>query len=198
MSNATHTVREELKGVLVFIGMIWAAFILNWLVFPIDFNSYGLVPRTTSGTSGILLMPFLHGSISHLLSNTIPLFVLLVLLAGSGARSWMIVAAIILIGGMLLWTFGRTATHVGASGLVFGLVVFLVLSGLFERRIVPLMMSLGVGFLYGGTLLWGVLPSAGSHVSWDGHLCGAIAGGLTAYLLTRASRKTLTTADAWP
>lgn len=189
MTDAAHTVREEFRGVLVFMGGIWAAFALNWLVYPIDFNSYGVVPRDFSGAIGIPIMPFLHVSIGHLLSNTIPLFVLLTLLAGSRARSWEIVGEIILVGGVLLWIFGRSVTHVGASGLVFGLVAFLILSGFLERRIVPLMISIGVGFLYGSTLVWGVLPSAGSHVSWDGHLCGAIAGGLTAYILTKAPKE---------
>ena len=189
MKCASHTIREELKGIGIFVGVIWAAFILNWIVYPIDFNSYGVVPREVSGAIGIPAMPFLHAGIRHLLSNTIPLFVLLALLAGSKARSWAIVGEIILVGGVLLWAFGRHATHVGASSLVFGLVSFLIISGLLERRIIALIVSVVVGFLYGGTLIWGVLPSVGPHVSWDGHLCGAIAGGLIAYFLTKEPKQ---------
>ena len=114
-----------------------------------------------------------------------PLLVLLILLAGSKARSWEIVIAVIVVGGGLLWLCGRNATHIGASGLVFGLVAFLIVSGFLEGRIVPLLVALVVGFLYGGTLLSGVVPKMNSMVSWDGHLCGAIAGGLIAYVLTR-------------
>ena len=77
---------------------------------------------------------------------------------------------------------------IGASGLIFGLVAFLILSGLLERRIIPLIVSFAVGIFYGGTLLWGVLPTAGSAVSWDGHLCGAVAGGLAAWFLAREPR----------
>ena len=130
-------------------------------------------------------MPFLHADFHHIVSNTFPLFILLMLLAGSKARSWEIVIEVVLLGGLLLWLFGRHADHIGASGLIFGLVAFLIVSGLLERRIVPLIVTAVVAFLYGGTLLSGVLPRLGSHVSWDGHLCGAVAGGIVAYALTR-------------
>jgi membrane associated rhomboid family serine protease len=123
-----------------------------------------------------------------LLSNTIPLFVLLVLLAGSRAESWEVVVSIAAVGGVLLWIFGRPAVHIGASGLISGLTAFLILSGFLEQRIVPLLIALLVGFLYGGSLVMGALPRIGSQISWDGHLCGAIAGGIVAYALTRGSR----------
>ena len=93
-----------------------------------------------------------------------------------------------LLGGLLLWLVGRSAIHIGASGLIFGLITFLLLSGFLEKRTVPLLVSLLVGFLYGTALLWGIVPRLGSHISWDGHLCGAIAGGIVAYALTRKSR----------
>ena len=189
MKNGAHTIGQELKGIAIFVGVVWGVFILNWIVYPIDFNSYGLVPRTLSGAIGVVSMPFLHTNWRHLLGNTVPLFVLLALLAGSKARSWEIVGELILAGGVLLWVFGRHVTHVGASGLVFGLVAFLIVSGLLEKRIIPLIVSLIVGILYGGTLIWGVLPGVDSQVSWDGHLCGAIAGGLIAWFLTREPKQ---------
>jgi membrane associated rhomboid family serine protease len=91
------------------------------------------------------------------------------------------------LGGVLLWLFGRGhALHIGASGLVFGLAVFLIVSGLREQRIIPLFISVLVAFVYGGTLLGGILPWQ-SGVSWDGHLLGGIAGALVAWLLVRKS-----------
>jgi membrane associated rhomboid family serine protease len=183
MRNASHTIGEELYGILFFIGAIWVVFILSHF-FP-SLNNFGLVPRTALGLVGIVLMPFLHGNIHHLLGNTIPLFIFLALLAGSKARSWEIVLYVALLGGTLLWIFGRNGDHIGVSGLIFGLISFLIVSGLLEKRILPLIISLFVGFFYGGTLLMGVLPTIGKDVSWDGHLCGAIAGALVAYLLTR-------------
>ena len=183
-----HTIREELNGVFVFVGVIWCVFFLGFVA-PFNLDSFGVTPRTLVGLIGIPALPFLHANLAHLLSNTIPLTVLLLLLAGSRAKSWAIVIDIVLLGGVLLWLFGRQATHVGASGLIYGLIAFLIVSGFLEKRIVPLVISVAVGFLYGGTLLWGILPRLGSQLSWDGHLFGAIAGWIIAYLLTKGSRK---------
>jgi membrane associated rhomboid family serine protease len=183
MPNASHTIREELYGILLFIGSIWGVFVVT-CVFP-SLDDYGVVPRTLVGLVGIVAGPFLHADWRHLLGNTIPLFVLLALLAGSKARSWEIVAAVAVLGGAFLWIFGRQANHIGVSGLIFGLGVFLIASGILERRLVPMAVAAVVGFLYGGTLLFGVLPHLNSRVSWDGHLCGAVAGGITAYVLVQ-------------
>jgi membrane associated rhomboid family serine protease len=183
MQNASHTIREELRYIFLFVAVLWAAFLVT-LALP-SLNSFGVVPRTLKGLIGIPAAPFLHATFRHLLGNTIPLGILLTLLAGSKARSWEIVAGVIILSGTLLWLFGRSAVHVGASGLICGLISFLIFSGIFEKRLVPLIMSLVVGFLYGSTLLWSVVPQIGSDISWDGHLCGAIAGGIVAYALTR-------------
>jgi membrane associated rhomboid family serine protease len=179
-----HSVRKELRGVLVFVGIVWCVFVVG-LVLPFSINSCGVTPRSIIGLVGVPLMPFLHADLKHLLSNTVPLTILLLLLAGSKANSWTIVAFIVFMSGAMLWLFGRPATHVGASGLIFGLIAFLLASGILERRIVPLVISIVVGFLYGGTLLSGIVPDLGSHISWEGHLFGAIAGGLAAELMTR-------------
>jgi membrane associated rhomboid family serine protease len=189
MPNASHSIREEIHAVLLFVAAIWAVFLaslaLPWL------DDYGLIPRTPIGLVGIATMPFLHGNLQHIVSNTVPLIVLLLLLAGSRAESWEVVAMIAILGGALLWLFGRMAIHIGASGLVSGLTAFLILSGFLEQRLVPLLIALIVGFFYGGSLLLGVIPRFGSAISWDGHLCGAIAGGIVAYALTRQPRKSL-------
>jgi membrane associated rhomboid family serine protease len=183
-SMAKHTVREELNGVLAFVGCIWLVFVLGH-VMPFDLESFGITPRTLRGLIGIATAPFLHASLEHLVNNTIPLIVLLVLLAGSRAESWAIVSYIVLFGGALLWMFGRPATHIGASSLIYGLVTYLIIAGIRERRFVPMVIAIVVGFLYGGTLAAGILPRWGSAISWEGHLFGAIAGGTVAYLVTR-------------
>jgi membrane associated rhomboid family serine protease len=189
MRDASHTIRQEIHGVVLFVGAVWAVFLVSLVVPGLD--RYGVVPRTCVGLVGIPAMPFLHASFHHLISNTIPLFVLLLLLAGSRARSWEVVVSVVLLGGLLLWIFGRPATHIGASGLISGLTAFLIISGLLEGRIVPLLIALLVGFLYGGSLVLGALPRLGSQVSWDSHLCGALAGGIVAYALTRGVQQGL-------
>jgi membrane associated rhomboid family serine protease len=149
-------------------------------------TEFGLTPRSAKGLIGIATMPFLHASLGHIVANTIPLLVLLFLLAGSRAQSWAMVVEIVVLGGVLLWVVGRKANHIGASGLVFGLISFLVFAGVFERRFVSIAVALVTFFLYGGSLLWGVLPVQ-QGVSWDGHLCGAIAGGLLAFQVARGN-----------
>lgn len=187
MAGSSHTIREELHGVVLFVGSIWAVYFVS-LAFP-GLDRYGLVPRKLVGLIGIGTMPFLHGNFQHILSNTVPLVVLLVLLAGSRAESWEVVVLIAVLGGTLLWLFGRTAVHIGASGLISGLASFLIFSGFLERRIIPLLIAVLVGFLYGGSLIAGILPRVGSDVSWDGHLCGAVAGEVVAYSLTRDAQR---------
>jgi membrane associated rhomboid family serine protease len=187
MAGEPHTIRQEITGVILFVGAIWAVFLWS-LLFP-GVDEYGVIPRRTVGLVGIPAMPFLHANFQHILSNTIPLVVLLILLAGSRAESWEVVVLVAFLGGLLLWIFGRPAIHIGASGLISGLTAFLILSGLLEKRIIPLLIALLVGFFYGTSLILGVIPRFGSQISWDGHLCGAIAGGIVAYALTRAPRK---------
>lgn len=175
-----HQIHEELRGVFLFLSAIWVVFALNG-VLPLELNRFGVTPRTLVGLGGIPLMPFLHEGWRHLLSNSVPLFLLLTLMAGSQANTWRVVGQIVVLGGALLWLFGRPATHVGASGLVFGLIAFLIVSGFVERRMLAILVALAVGFLFGGTLLSGILPRFGSAISWEGHLLGAVAGGLIAW-----------------
>ena len=161
--------------VFTFLLAMWLVYLVD-LAIPVDLTQFGLVPRTLRGLMGIFTAPFLHGGFFHLLGNTIPLAMLMSLTIASRHRAWMIIVAIILISGCLLWIIGRNANHVGASGLVFGLSVFLITVGIRERKFASLGIALLVFFFFGGTLIWGVIPSFGSQVSWDGHLCGAIAG----------------------
>ncbi len=195
--NYSHTIRQEFGGVVIFVGIIWGVFFLS-RIDALDLNQLALIPRYVTRLPGILAMPFLHADLGHILGNTIPLIVLLTLLAGSRARSSAIVLSLVLISGSILWLVGRNGTpeapqaHEGASMLVFGLVTFLIGSGILERRLVPLLVSLLVGFLYGGMVLWevsllGPLFSHDPRVSWDGHLVGALTGVLVAFWWTGQS-----------
>lgn len=172
--------QQAFRGVLIFVAAIWGAWLINWL-FRLELNDWGVFPRHISGLVGIPLAPFLHAGFGHLLSNTVPLVILLVLLTTTRSEPWWHVAEIIILGGLLLWLFGRNGTdqlptvHVGASGLVYGLIMFLIVVGFREKQLVSLAVALIVGFLYGGSLLAGVLPTQ-QGVSWDGHLTGALAG----------------------
>lgn len=193
-AGSQHTIREELRGILVFVGALWLIFLLD-LFLPL--SDFGVQPRRVSGMIGIVTMPLLHGSLGHLFSNTIPLLVLLSLLAGSRANSIVIVASISVLSGLLLWAFSvqPSSNHIGASGLVYGLISYLILSGFLEGRIGPLLVSVLVLFMFGlSTSTWrGMLPQ--ESVSWDGHLYGFVAGVVVAYGFARPRR---TEADVLP
>ena len=190
-----HRIKEELHFVLVFVGLVWFVFLVHWLiaerVISGGLNSWGLAPRDPGHLVGILTMPFLHGGWSHLIGNTLPLTVLLCLLAGSRANTLIVVPTVTLAGGLLLWCFGRATgsdgaalVHVGASGLIYGLMTFLIVGGFREQRVRELLIAILVGVLYGGTLLTGVIPAGvAKGVSWDGHLAGATGGVIAAFVL---------------
>jgi len=175
-SRNVHTIKRDFVSIAAFIAIIWIVFFLDQFM---TLERYGLVPRDLHGLYGIVAMPFLHGDLSHIIGNTIPLAVTLFLLAGSRANSGAIVLLIIVLGGVILWLFGREARHIGASGLVFGLIAFHIFSGIFEKRFRSIVIAFVVGALYAGTLFNGVLPFQ-EGVSWDGHLFGAVAGVLVA------------------
>lgn len=180
-SRNVHSIKRDLLGMGLFIAAIWAVFALDYFL-PLE--KLGLVPRTFRGLTGIVAMPFLHGDFKHLLGNSIPLAVTVMLLAGSRANSRLIVLMIALLCGAGLWLFGRTALHIGASGLVFGLIAFHVFAGVFEKRLQSVIIACIVGLLYASTLLKGVIPFQ-NGVSWEGHLIGAFSGVLVALLVSR-------------
>lgn len=180
--------RNDFYYVATLIVAIWLVFIVDSII-PYALTDWGVWPRRLAGLPGIAVMPFLHGSVFHIFSNTVSLAILMLLLVSSTERPWPLVAALVVVSGSLLWVFGREANHIGASGLVFGLIALLIAGGVFLKQPIPIVVALIVGFLFGGTLLWGIIPRIGSEVSWDGHLCGAIAGVGVAYLALRRRRR---------
>lgn len=179
MKNYTHKIKEEAIAIALFIGVIWIIFFLDRFL-PLE--KLGLIPRHISGLLGIASMTFLHVDWGHIISNTFPLATLLALLAGSRADSRKVVVAIIILGGILLWLFGRDSIHIGASLLIFGLASFLVVSGFLEKRTVPMIVSVVVVLMYGTTMISGIMPWQ-TGVSWEGHLFGGVAGAFTAWKL---------------
>lgn len=168
---------ERVRPVMIFVGVIWIVFLLD-LILPLE--KLGLVPRSFTGLIGIVTMPFLHGSFGHLLSNTIPLIILLGLMVASRRQPWSTMILLTLISGVALWMFGRTALHIGASGLIYALMGFLIAVGIFERRLFSAAIALFVGLVYGGSILGGILPWQ-PGVSWEGHLFGLLAGAVLAW-----------------
>lgn len=174
--------KKNLISVLAFVGLIWAVYLINLPLKLSDYNlnQFGLQPRTLHGLIGIFTMPILHDGLNHLLGNTVPLVVLLMMLTFTRPNPRRIVVCLAVMSGGMLWVVGwdRTRMHVGASGLIYALAVFLMAAGYYERKIISIIVALLVVVLYGG-LFWGLLP-VGKDVSWEGHLWGAVAGGVLA------------------
>ena len=165
-----------------FVALLWAVQVVNWITGYGLNPAFGLIPRQLDGLDGVVAMPLLHGSFAHLMANTPPLLVMGGLLVATTTRALLPVNTIVIgLGGGLVWLFGGSAIHIGASGLVFGWFGFLIARGLVDRSLITLGAALVVGVIY-GSFLWGVLPGQ-PGVSWEAHLFGAIAGVAAAVLV---------------
>lgn len=169
--------------------------VLLWIVEIVDVISgsrvqdAGINPRTVDGLWGILFAPVLHDDWAHLIANTVPLLVLgfLVMLSGLG-RGLAATGIIWIVAGIGTWLIGGSnSNHIGASGLVFGFIAYLLTRGIFTRNLGQLALGVVVFVLYGGAL-WGVLPST-PGISWQGHMFGAVGGVLAAWFLSADARE---------
>ncbi len=172
-----------------FVILMWLVELVDWLsgrLLVLDL--WGIRPRDLDHLSGILFAPFLHADFAHLAANSIPFFVLGTLVFWRGEREfWLVTGLIILLSGGGTWLIGPARSiHVGASGVVFGYLGFLLFLGWFERSAASILRAMAVGLIYGG-ILWGVLPFQ-TGISWQGHLFGFLAGLLAAAWLGQRSR----------
>jgi membrane associated rhomboid family serine protease len=171
MSNS----RAAVGSVGVLLALMWVARIVDWAV-PADFRQMGIKPRTIGGLEGILLAPFLHVSWSHLISNSLPFAILGGVLALEKAARFVSVFIVTAIGsGLGTWLIAPSGTvHMGASGVIFGLLGYLLARGFFDRKLTSIAIGVVVGVFYGG-LIFGVLPR-NDGISWQAHLFGFLSG----------------------
>ena len=190
-SGEEKAIAQEFKTQIWILGglvaIMWVVEILDQFVFRVGLRQtldiYGIIPRTAIGLRGILFAPFLHGNFPHLIGNTVPFLVLgwLIMLRETSDFFWVSLVSA-LVSGLGTWMFGSSGVHIGASGVIFGYLGYLLARGYFERSMTSIAMSLFVGTLY-GSLIWGVLPTR-IGISWEGHLFGFVGGVLAARLLT--------------
>jgi membrane associated rhomboid family serine protease len=184
--KARDSFRLALKIALVFVGILWSIFIID-AVFGLRLGRFGLRPGSIFGLMGLVTAPLLHGNFQHILSNTIPMLISLTATLYFYPRSAVRVIPLVWLGsGLLAWFIGRPTLHVGASGLIYGLLAFVFLSGILRSDMRSVAVSLLVGFLY-GSMVWGVLPIK-PHVSWEMHLSGAVTGALLAIVFRNWDR----------
>ena len=154
--------------------ILWVIKSIEW-VNHVDFGFYGILPRTLRGSLGIITGPLIHGDAVHLMSNTIPLIILGIGLFYFYHRIAIEVFIwIYLASGFWVWIVGRTAYHIGSSGLVYGLVMFLFWGGILRKNPRTLAISVLIFFLYGG-MIYGLFP-VNEAVSWESHVMGSVAG----------------------
>lgn len=184
--NEMRGIASEVKTQILILGglvaLMWAIEIIDHLP-AVNLDVYGIIPRNIIGLRGILFAPFLHGNFPHLIANTVPFLTLgwLVMLRRT-SDFWVVTAIAALIGGLGTWLIAPTfSVHIGASGIIFGYLGFLLSRGYFERNFASIALSVTVGILYGG-LIWGVLPRQ-PGISWQGHLFGFIGGVVAARIL---------------
>ena len=173
---------RRVAALVAFVALLWAIQVVNWITGYGLNPAFGMIPRYFGGLDGIIAMPLLHGSFAHLMANTPPLLVMGGLMVATTTRALLPMNAVVIgLGGALVWLFGSSAIHIGASGLIFGWFGFLVVRGLVDRSLITLGAALVVGVLY-GSILWGILPGQ-PGVSWEAHVFGVVAGAAAAFLV---------------
>ena len=180
--KSAATSRFQLLGIVLI--TLWLIEIIDFLVFGGRLDRYGIRPRSLGGLWGILFAPLLHGGFNHLIANTIPMLTLSWWVMLRSIGTWITATAIItLLSGTATWLVGRGGSvHIGASGLIFGYLGFLLGRGYYERTMGAIAVSLFILITY-GAMFWGILPTQ-PGISWESHLFGLISGFIAAYWLT--------------
>ncbi|WP_445257656.1 rhomboid family intramembrane serine protease [Nocardioides aurantiacus] len=193
MSQLDTPVRNRRMGLLPAAVAMGVLVVVLWVLEGVDqatgnaLDPYGIEPRQLDSLDNVLYAPWLHGGYGHLVSNTVPFFVLGVIVLMDGWGRWLRTSlVVVLVSGAAVWLLSPPGSlTLGASGVVFGWLTYLLVRGLYSRS--PGQVATGVVLfvVYGG-LLWGVLPSD-AGVSWQAHAGGAL-GGLLAARTARGHR----------
>jgi membrane associated rhomboid family serine protease len=179
VTSVTSVLRIQAMVLGGTLAVFWAVFVLN-TVLGGSLLSLGVIPRTTIGLRGILFAPFLHGSLNHVVANTIPFLALGWMVMLRDERHFIPVTLAAMIGsGLLAWLLGAPGSvHIGASGVIFGYLGFLMLTGWYTRSFGSILLSAIVTLLW-GSLVFGMLPRE-PGISWQAHIGGFLGGILAA------------------
>ena len=191
--EAARELANSLKAhAVTLFGMLAAMWVIELIDFLLPFwhlDHYGIRPRQASGLLGIPLAPFLHGDFGHLAANSIPFLVLGgIVMLGERGVFWAVTVFVTVVGGFCVWLLAPAHTvHLGASGLIFGYLGFLLSRGIFERSFLWIAIALALLIAY-GSMIFGVFPGT-PGISWQGHLFGFGAGILAAWAMFPKNRK---------
>ena len=183
MNQDQKVIVKSFTPPFIFVVLLWLIK-LTEVFFNFDFSNYGVLPRHTEGLIGIITSPLIHADFEHLISNSIPFLIL-----GAGLiyfykeLALKVFVLIYFLTGFWLWLGGRENYHIGASGVVYGLITFLFFSGILRKHTGLMALSMLVVFLYGG-LVWGIFPLF-KVISWEAHLFGSLSGILCAFVFRK-------------
>jgi len=177
--SVTTTVKTQAVVLGGTLAVFWVVFLVNTLLGG-ALLVFGVIPRTMIGLRGILFAPFLHANLNHIVANSIPFLVLGWMVMLRDQRHFIPVTLAAMVGsGLTAWLLGAPGSvHIGASGVIFGYLGFLMLSGWYARSVGSILISLVVTVLWGGLVL-GVMPGT-PGISWQAHIGGFIGGVLAA------------------
>ncbi len=177
--RVTRSLKQQVGILGTAIGVVWVTHGMNLALGGVLF-SFGIIPRTAVGLRGLLFAPFLHANTAHLMANTLPFVMLGWLVMLRDARHFVPVTLYAMLGsGLAAWLLGAPGSvHIGASGVIFGYLGFLLLGGWYARSAMSIVLSLLVTAVW-GTLVLGVVPGE-AGISWQAHLGGVVAGVLAA------------------
>ena len=180
MSNSEkNLIFKSLFYPILFVVLIWAIHLISYTTNS-SFVSYGILPRRLSGLIGVITAPLIHGDFKHLFNNSVPLLILGAALFYFYKEIALKVSVwLYLMVGIWMWVSAREAYHIGASGVLYGLFSFLLVSGFLRRNMELISLSFVVTFIY-GSLVWGIFP-IDMKVSFEGHFWGFVAGIILAF-----------------
>ena len=195
MESSLRSSIEKLKFPFFLLLLIWVVEIYEHFR-NVDFSNWGIFPREWDGIVGIFTAPYIHSDLEHLSSNSVPLVVLTSIMMFFYSRvaipSYFIIQ---FLTGFAVWLFARPSYHIGASGVVYGLVAFVFWSGVFRRNLRSIVLALIVVILYSG-YFYGIVPNK-EGVSWESHLFGGLVGIFTAFLFKDIKEEEDIVADPW-
>lgn len=189
-----------MAAILVNVGVVAVMWVLEFIdqLTRNSLDQFGIEPRELEELPSIFIAPLLHFGWGHLISNSVPFIVLGVLIYLSGAGRWLFTTFVTaIVSGLTVWLLAPPGSlTLGASGIVFGFLTYLLVRGLFTKKIGQIVIAIIVMLVYGG-VLWGVLPTQ-AGMSWQAHLGGAVGGILAAWLMHRKrDRPTSGKAEYW-
>jgi len=170
-------------AVIYLLAVLWAVYGLQWL-FPGDLDHYGIMPRNVAELWHIVLAPFLHANLWHLMGNSLALLGLgLLIQTKNGTELWELWVILSLFAGLGTWLFGSNAYHIGASGVILGLWAFIITDAYFRRSTRAIVIALAALILYPSFLF--TVFDFRPHISWAGHMSGLVSGAFIAWLNAR-------------